>query len=443
MTHHYKRPEKYYVTPGETVVVKCGASECMMSMGLTNKFMPVTILDNGYGQMRDLQVGHDYSMPTPLSWISCFYEDTDGRYGTEVYEIGVGHTVTHTSGRFYVYVDGKKLYGVQSPRFEEMREAAREMHGRDIPSAEVRFVENSRHLPTWWSRSVVVPLDAEVRGHVTRTYRDTWVDLPTHFNLFAGRHHLQEGLRVTQDSNEPQVWTFYSTGEAYGAVQCREEIHDGDVLVIEREKVVGIAETWPFALTEAFGELHMLKPDFRTYKDGAYAASIPVAEREAARIGVPLTRLDAVATERFAPDFDLRGSRYTVESMERLLPELPAVNLTAEYVTRVVESALLHIPLPPVIVSVGTDRHTYVVRSGGAYLSALREFCREGSEYRLTGGEFELPDGFPDATFAELPGWGRTRIREANVRWFQVRPVPDALVESLARRMCGWPGEVA
>ncbi|MEU7146997.1 hypothetical protein AB0B15_02995 [Streptomyces sp. NPDC045456] len=250
---------------------------------------------------------------------------------------------------------------------------------------------------------------------------------------------------MSSENNEPKVWTFSSTGEAYGAVQCRDDIRDGDVLVIEREQVIGIADTWPFALTENHGDLHTLKDhvDPRTWEDGKYAPGVIVAEREAARIGVPLTRLDAAATERFAPDFDLRGSRYTVEQTERLLPELPAVNLTAEYVTRVVESALLRIPLPPVIVSVDTGRHTYVVRSGGAYLSALREFCREGSKYRLTGGEFELPDGFPGATFAELPGWGRIRIREANVRWFQVRPVPDALVENLARRMCGWPGEVA
>ncbi|MEU9599765.1 hypothetical protein AB0E06_23495 [Streptomyces sp. NPDC048109] len=193
MSHHYKRPEKYYVAPGETVTVKCGASECAMSMGLTNKYMPVTILENGYGQLRDPNTGHEFSMPSPLSWLSSFYVGDDQRYyGTEVYEIGVGHTVTHTTGRFYIYVEGKKLYGVQSLRFEEMRDEARAMHERDIPSAEVRFVENSRHLSTSWSRSVVVPLDTEVRERVTRTYRDTWVDLSTHFNLFAGRHHLTE-----------------------------------------------------------------------------------------------------------------------------------------------------------------------------------------------------------------------------------------------------------
>ncbi|WP_369042291.1 hypothetical protein [Streptomyces sp. Midd1] len=192
MPHSYKRPEKYYVQPGETVVVEIGASECMMHLGLVGQRRPVRILENGYGQLRRPDDGRDDGMPNPLSWISGFYKDGQGYYGTDVHEIGVGHTVTHTTGRFYVYVDGQKLFGVASTSFEEMREAAREMHGRDIPSAEVRFVENSRCLPSWWSRSAVVPLDTEIREHVTRTYRDTWIDLPTHFNLFAGRHHLTE-----------------------------------------------------------------------------------------------------------------------------------------------------------------------------------------------------------------------------------------------------------
>jgi hypothetical protein len=144
---------------------------------------------------RDMRSGRDYSMPSPLSWFSSFYNDRSadgGWYGTEVYEIGVGHTVTHSPGKFYVYVEGRKLFGVCSHRFEEMRDAAREMHTRDIPSAEVRFVENSSYLPSWWSRSVVVPLDVEVRVHNTANYQDTYIDLLTHHNLFAGRHHKQE-----------------------------------------------------------------------------------------------------------------------------------------------------------------------------------------------------------------------------------------------------------
>lgn len=191
MPHHYKRPEKHYVEPGDTVVVKVGASECMTHLGLVGKLVPVRILENRYGQLLHPDDGRDDGMPNPLSWISGFYGDGERCYGTEVYEIGVRRTVTHTTGRFYIYVEGKQLWGVQSLRFEEMRDEARAMHARDIPSAEVRFVENSRCLPTWWSRSVVVPLDIEIREDVTRTYRDTWLDIPTHFNLFAGRYHSQ------------------------------------------------------------------------------------------------------------------------------------------------------------------------------------------------------------------------------------------------------------
>ncbi|MFC9755157.1 hypothetical protein [Streptomyces sp. NPDC056921] len=185
--NNYERPEKHYAQPGDTVVVKLGASECMMSMGLDEKLMPVRIMENGFGQLLSTESGREYSMPNPLSWMS-FYSDDNGSYSYDIHEIGVGSTVTHTSGRFYVYVNGKQLYGVQSPRFEEMRDEARRMHGRGIASAEVRFVENSCCLPTWWSRSVVVPLDTEVRENATRAYRDTWIDLPTHFDLFAGRY---------------------------------------------------------------------------------------------------------------------------------------------------------------------------------------------------------------------------------------------------------------
>ncbi|MEW1922205.1 hypothetical protein [Streptomyces sp. NPDC088360] len=142
--------------------------------------------------------------------------------------------------------------------------------------------------------------------------RVLYSDFTRNYSCFVGEPSTERWLGCAEDINaakekvgqaakadagrEPQVWTFYSTGEAYGACQCREEIRDGDVLVIEREQVIGIAGTWPFALTEAIGELHTLKPDFRTYKDGAFVTSIPVAEREAARLGVQLTRLDAAET---------------------------------------------------------------------------------------------------------------------------------------------------
>lgn len=57
---------------------------------------------------------------------------------------------------------------------------------------------------------------------------------------------------------------FASTGNAYDAVQCDEVIHTGDTLVVLVEEVIGIAMTWPFAVTQAHGNLHALK---RTYKE--------------------------------------------------------------------------------------------------------------------------------------------------------------------------------
>lgn len=94
---------------------------------------------------------------------------------------------------------------------------------------------------------------------------------------------------------EPAVHHFPGTVDAYDACQSRMDIHDGDVLVIEDEGVVGIAWTWPFALTEAHGELHILNADPRTYEDGRFARGVPVAEREAARLG--LAAVDRSATD--------------------------------------------------------------------------------------------------------------------------------------------------
>jgi hypothetical protein len=53
---------------------------------------------------------------------------------------------------------------------------------------------------------------------------------------------------------------FGSTGEAYDACQCDDDINFGDTLVIESEKVVGLAWVWPVAITEEKGELHGLNP---------------------------------------------------------------------------------------------------------------------------------------------------------------------------------------
>jgi hypothetical protein len=60
-----------------------------------------------------------------------------------------------------------------------------------------------------------------------------------------------------------RIWVFNSTGDAYDACQCNEEIQDGDCLLVEEEGVVGLAWTWPIAVTKELGDLHGIddKPD--------------------------------------------------------------------------------------------------------------------------------------------------------------------------------------
>ena len=60
----------------------------------------------------------------------------------------------------------------------------------------------------------------------------------------------------------PKIHLFASTGMAYNACQGDESISKGDILVIESEGVIGIADTWPFALTEKHGALHGIMPGY-------------------------------------------------------------------------------------------------------------------------------------------------------------------------------------
>lgn len=53
-----------------------------------------------------------------------------------------------------------------------------------------------------------------------------------------------------------RIHAFASTGNAYDAVQTDESIANGDTLLILDEGIVGVAMTWPFAITVEPGKLH-------------------------------------------------------------------------------------------------------------------------------------------------------------------------------------------
>ncbi|APD18629.1 hypothetical protein SEA_PAPAYASALAD_50 [Streptomyces phage PapayaSalad] len=124
-------------------------------------------------------------------------------------------------------------------------------------------------------------------------------------------------LWIKRVGHAPALLThqFPSTEEAYDATQCREDINDGDVLVIESEKVVGfLRRSWPAAVTAENGELHRIQGDPRTIDDGRYAASVSRAERIAAELGVPLDH--TIAEE--APAADNAPVLYAPRGMRNL-----------------------------------------------------------------------------------------------------------------------------
>ncbi|MEV7243950.1 hypothetical protein AB0N92_22265 [Streptomyces sp. NPDC093248] len=107
-------------------------------------------------------------------------------------------------------------------------------------------------------------------------------------------------LWITRAGNAPalMVHKFDSTEDAYNRTQCGDDIRDGDVLVIEREGVVGfLRSAWPAAITEAHGELHTVEGDPRTLDDGQYVASIEAAEQIAREHGFALALALAVEVE--------------------------------------------------------------------------------------------------------------------------------------------------
>lgn len=90
------------------------------------------------------------------------------------------------------------------------------------------------------------------------------------------------------DSSTIRVFRFADTGLAYDASQCDDEIRDGDILVVESERVVGVlVGAWPVAVTSEHGQFHTLEQglDLADYEDGRYHGSARCADMLAAKEG--------------------------------------------------------------------------------------------------------------------------------------------------------------
>lgn len=67
---------------------------------------------------------------------------------------------------------------------------------------------------------------------------------------------------------------FDDSGSAYDATQCDEDIKNGDGLVCFADRVIGLADTWPVAITVEAGKLH-------SAKDSGYFHRFPLAQVQA------------------------------------------------------------------------------------------------------------------------------------------------------------------
>jgi len=85
---------------------------------------------------------------------------------------------------------------------------------------------------------------------------------------------------------------YESTADAYAVCQCDATIRNGDLLVIPSEQVVGLAWTWPVAVTVFPGDLHTLDAaaDVTRLRTNAgwTVAQVQAAVAEADRRGWPV-----------------------------------------------------------------------------------------------------------------------------------------------------------
>jgi len=93
-----------------------------------------------------------------------------------------------------------------------------------------------------------------------------------------------------------KIYHFDTSEDAYASAQTDEAINDGDVLIIESEKVVGLVGDFPIAVTEWTGQLHDLAAGDTFESLGFSDKSIDLARDAANTLGFPLAVIDAEPT---------------------------------------------------------------------------------------------------------------------------------------------------
>ncbi len=120
------------------------------------------------------------------------------------------------------------------------------------------------------------------------------IDGEDNIDARSGRQDCAVEIREhfgVEDTMKIAIHTFDSTGDAYDACQCDESIRNGDTLLIPSERVVGLADTWPIAVTREHGALYSLKHGsswsdwLSTLDNGRLLVAVAHAQQVAAQHG--------------------------------------------------------------------------------------------------------------------------------------------------------------
>lgn len=85
---------------------------------------------------------------------------------------------------------------------------------------------------------------------------------------------------------------FDSSGDAYDACQCDPQVKKGDLLYIPSEGVVGIAGTWPLAVTHRNGKIHHPADHyFQSTEPGFSVGEIMEVVKFAKKVGLPIHKV--------------------------------------------------------------------------------------------------------------------------------------------------------
>lgn len=127
-----------------------------------------------------------------------------------------------------------------------------------------------------------------------------------------------------------KIYHFDTSLEAYNAAQTDEAINDGDVLIIESEKVVGLVGDFPLAITKSLGQLHALTDGDTFAKLGFAPKSIALAIDAAKTLGFPLfVPVPPIGKIEVHDDAPLFGHQDEAETFENVIAARSSAELKA------------------------------------------------------------------------------------------------------------------